>query len=206
MIIADQIELFFDSIREAAANSGYTPAQALTRINRSRRRVAVKTRFYDVKDKVSAVGGETYFTLLDTFIDLQDARDVVTRNGFPVTIKGLAEWAGITSGNINVLSAASSYGMLNGNTFYVYPAANAGDVFEWWGAAEPPALPDVTGPDVHLNNTQAEATVLDAAETALEDLGERPGPVLQRQLAEAMLAIKRRAKPRGPRLENAPEE
>lgn len=210
MIIADQLVLFFKKVREKATNSALTAEEGLEYINGSRRSEAAETKFYDVKDSITADGGETYFTLLDTFLDLQDARDCVTRNGYPVVIESLAEWATLTNNGflpmVAGMTEAGGIGMLHGNTFYVYPAAVAGDVFVWWGAAEPPALPDVTGPDVYLNNIQAELTILGAAIEALEDLGERPGEVLISKYKRLKKIVKDKAKPRGPRLENAPRE
>jgi hypothetical protein len=96
--------------------------------------------------------------------------------------------------------------MLHGNTFYVWPAAVAGDIFEFWGAAEPPALPAIEGPDVYLNNTQAELTVLSAVIEALEDIGEKPGEVLISKYKRLKGVVADKAKVKGPRLENPPEE
>lgn len=209
MIIADQITLFFTRLGEDEANSRVTPAQALARINSSRQIVAGKTRFYDVKDSTvdddgvsTVVGGETEFTLADTFLGLQDARDSVTRNGYPVTMKSLAEWATII--NETIPSGNESWGMLHGNTFYVWPAAVAGDIFVWWGAAEPPALAAVTGPDVYLNNQQASATVLDAVISAREDFKEPVGPKLVADYKDLEKQITKKGRAAGPRLESAP--
>lgn len=212
MIIADQIELFYEDIREAADNSRIPPPAALARINRSRRSVAAKTYFYNVRDKTTdslgvstVVGGETSFTLLDTFLGLQNARDVVTRNGYPVLMKALAEWADITTRAVlPVVPSNETWGMLDGNTFYNFPAAVAGDIFIWNGAAEPPDLPAVTGPDVYLNNIQAQCCVHHAAIKALEDLKETPGAVLINEYKDLFKLIDKRGKPIGPRLETAP--
>jgi len=204
MIIDEQIKLFFKKIREPQDNSTLTEDDALEYINDSRRSIADETKFYDVKDKVTADGGETYFTLLNTFLGLQNARDSVTRNGYPIVIKHLANWASLTSnGVIRPLAMNETWGMLHGNTFYVHPPAEAGDEFVWWGSAEPPALPAVTGPDVYLNNVQAELTVLDAAINALEDLNEAPGPVLVARYKTIKKSVSKKP-PMGPRLENAP--
>jgi len=208
MIIASQITFFFTRLGEDEDNSRITPEQALARINNSRQRLAAKTLFYNVQDKtldddgISTVeGGELSFTLLDTFLGLQNARDAVTRNGYPVTMKTLAEWATLI--NTSTPIGNETWGMLHGNTFYCWPAAVAGDIFIWWGAAEPPDLPDVTGPDVYLNNQQAAATVLDAVISAREDFGEPVGPKLVADYKDLEKAI---TPPRGPRLENAPSE
>lgn len=204
MIIADQLSLFFRKIREPEGNSSLTAEQALEYINDSRRSIAVETKFYDVKDSVTASGGEASFTLLNTFLGLQGARDSVTRNGYPVILKTLAEWASITNNSILPgVAQNETWGMLVGNTFYVYPVANAGDAFVWWGQAEPPALPDTDGPDAYLTDVQAELTVLDAAINALEDLSETPGPVLINRYKMLIKQVKKRVIS-GPRLENAP--
>ena len=203
MTIADQIELFFRKLRQTAANSNLDADDALDYINSARRKLAVKTRFYDVKDTITAAGGETDWTLLDTFLGLDAARDRVTCNGIPLVMKTLADWATITSGT-EILPAYGNvvYGMLRGNTFYRYPAAAAGDAMVWWGAALPPDLPAVTGQDAYLNDVQAEATVLEAAVDALEDAGEQPGAKLLSDRADLIKSI---TPERGPRLENAPE-
>lgn len=204
MIIADQISLFFRKFRQASTNSNLEPGDALDYINESRETEAAETRFYDVKDTITAVGGETEWTLLDTFLGLDGARDSVTCNGIPVVMKTLADWAEFISGQSVVgIDANTVYGMLHGNTFYRYPAAQAGDVMVWWGAALPPALPAVTGPDAYLNNIQARVTVYGAVIDALEDNGEQPGQVLVAKYARLKKLIIPKA---GPRLENAPED
>ena len=204
MIIADQISLFFRKFRQADGNSNLEPEDALEYINAARRSEAAETRFYDVKDTITAAGGETEWTLLDTFLGLDKGRDCVTCNGAPVVMKPFAEWATLIDGTIITgISTDMVYGMLRGNTFYRYPAAEAGDVMVWWGAALPPALPAVTGPDAYLNDLQAEVTVLGAAIEALEDAGEQPGQVLIAKYARLKKLITPAA---GPRLENAPED
>jgi len=206
MIIADQLTLFFKKIRETQANSKLSAEEGLDYINDSRQTEAAETRFYDIKDTVTADGGETYWTLRDDFLGLQAARDCVTCNGKAVTIKTLAEWATITDGTVlNVLAADERWGMMHGNTFYVYPAAVAGDVMVWWGYGEPPELAAITGPDVYLNNTQARLTVLGAAIAALEDTGELPGQALVGQYVRLKKIVSKRGQPRGPRLEFPPE-
>lgn len=202
MIIADQISLFFRKFRQESTNSNLEPEDALDCINESRETEAAETRFYDVKDTITAAGGETEWTLLDTFLGLDGARDSVTCNGIPVVMKTLADWATLISGETDT-NPNRVYGMLRGNTFHRYPAAEAGDVMVWWGAALPPELPAVTGPDAYLNNLQARVTVYGAVIEALEDAGEQPGQVLIAKYARLKKLIK---PPAGPRLENAPED
>lgn len=206
MTIDDQITLFFKKIRESQGNSRLTADEALDYLNDSRRSVALVSKFYDVRDTITAAGGETYWTLRDDLLGLIDARDCVTRNGYPVTIKAKADWETQTQGaTLNALCANESWGMLQGNTFYIYPPAKSGDIMVWQGYGEPPQLTTTTGGDAYLNNTQAETTVLDAAVNALEDLGGLPGPILMARLQRLTKEISKRAKPRGPRLENAPD-
>jgi len=211
MNIQDQIILFYKKIRQDPTNSSLGSTEAVEYINIRRRSEAVETKFYDVTDKITASGGETYFTLLDTFLDLQDARDCVMRNGKPVTIKSLADWASETSDGVipGVIAFGvndGGWGMIHGNTFYIYPAAVSGDAFVFWGAAEPPALVGVSGGDMYLNNIQAELTVLGAAMDALEDLQEPIGELLVSTYKSLKKIVAKRAKPRGPRLENPPDD
>ena len=197
MIIADQISLFFRKFRQESTNSNLEPEDALDCINESRETEAADTRFYDVKDTITAAGGETEWTLLDTFLGLDGARDCVTCNGIPVVMKTLADWATLIAGQTIVgVDVNTVYGMLRGNTFYRYPAAAAGDVMVWWGAALPPDLPAVEGPDVYLNNIQARVTVYGAVIEALEDAGEQPGQVLLAKYARLKKLITPKAVPR----------
>jgi hypothetical protein len=205
MNIADQIALFYERFGEPAANSKITTASALLRINLSRRNLATKIKFYDVKDSVTAAGSETYWTLRDDFLGLYlKAKDCVTYDGYPVTLKGLAEWASIKSGNVNIISNSTRLGMLHGRTFYIHPAAEAGKVVEWWGYGVPPELPAVTGPDAYLTDEQAELTVLDAVIKAKADSGDAISQILMDDFKELRTEIKKKAQPMGPRLEDAP--
>jgi len=201
MIIADQLTLFYFSIGEEQANSAITAENALLRINFSRKKVAAEALFYLITDKITATeNGTSEFTLLPTFISLQEARDVITRNDKPVRMKSLAEWATITEAAfVNILALDETWAMLNGNILSIYPTTTVGDEFKLRGAAEPPDLPAITGPDAYLNNREAMACVYDAAETALGDLNEKIPIKLEKNLAVMLKSIK---PPRGPRLEN----
>ena len=207
MTIDEQLELFYRKLRETITNSRVTPEEALARINDSRRSIAVETKFYQVEDSVTAVGGETYWTLRDDFIEPIKARDWATVNGKPIVIKDRSEWPTITNGAIIPQRYGSySWGMLDGKGFYMYPAVSAGDVIKWRGCGIPPALPAVTGPDVYTDDIEAELIVLDAVIAALEDTNHEPGPRLEKRYENIKREVKRRARPRGARRENAPED
>lgn len=206
MIIDEQIALFYRRLRESQTNSRITPEEALEYINGSRRSLAADIKFYQVEDRITAAGGETYWTMRDDFLEPIAARDWATCNGYPIIIKSKAEWATITNGTIlPVLPAQERWGMVDGKQFYTYPAAQSGDVFRWRGCGIPPALPAVSGPDVYTDDIEAELIVLDAVMDALEDLNREPGPRLEKKYNELKKMVKRRARPRGPRLEHAPD-
>ena len=207
MIIADQLLLFYRKIREAQTNSRIEPTEAIARINDAREEEAGQGKFYRISDTITAGGGETYWTLRDDFLGPIAARDWATINGKAITIKSKADWASKVQGAVvPALGLNEVWGMLDGNTFYIYPSAAAGDVLLWYGYALPPALPDITGPDAYLTNPQARLTVMVAAAQALEDLGASPGKMLLTSIAEQRKQVKDKAKVRGARLENAPEE
>jgi len=207
MIIDEQMALFYRRLREAQTNSRITPEEALDRINDSRRSIAVDTKFYNVKDSITASGGETYWTLLDSFIGPIEARDWATCNGKPIVMKDKSEWATITNGIIiPVLATQEKWGMLDGKQFYIYPMAQNGDVMAWRGYGIPPALPAVTGPDAYTDDVEAELIVLDAVMDALEDIGNTPGKRLETKYARLLAAVKKRARPRGARREAAPSD
>lgn len=207
MIIEEQLNLFYRKLRETISNSRITPEEALDRINDSRRSIAVETKFYQVEDRITAVGGETQWTMRDDFIEPIKARDWAKCNGQPVTIKDMSEWATITNGSI-IPQRFSSYvwGMLDGKQFYRYPAATVGDVMRWRGCGIPPPLPAVTGPDVYTDDIEAELIVLDAVIDALEDINREPGKRLMDKYNSLKREVKRRAHPKGARRENAPED
>ena len=206
MTIDDQITLFYRKIREEQSNSRIDSNEALDRINGGRRRVALKTRFYNFTDNVTAIGGESYFTLKDDFHPAE-VKDWASIDGKPVTMKDKADWVTKTNGFIlQLLSPWERWGMIDGNTFYVYPPAVAGEFFEWRGYGVPPPLPEISGADIYTNDAQAECCVLDAAIETLEDLGGTPGPVLVKQYNDGIKELKKRAsRGDGPRLENAPD-
>lgn len=207
MTIDEQLELFYRKLRETISNSRITPEDALARINDSRRSIAVETKFYQVEDSVTAVGSETSWTLRDDFIEPVKARDWATCNGKPVVMKDLSEWATITNGAIIPQRYGSyAWGMLDGKQFHRYPAASPGDVMKWRGAGIPPDLPATTGPDAYTDDIEAELIVLDAVIDALEDINHEPGPRLIKRYDNIKREVKRRARPRGARRENAPED
>lgn len=207
MTIDEQIELFYLRLRESATNSRVAPTTALEYLNHSRRSIALETRFYNVHDTVTANGGETYWTLLDSFLGPIAARDWATCNGRPIVMKSKAEWATITDGIIiPVLASQEVWGMLDGKQFYRYPAAQAGDVHKWRGYGLPEPLPAITGGDAYTDSVEAELIVLDAVQDALEDLGRDAGQRLVEKYKSLKKLIKDRAKPRGPRLETAQDD
>jgi hypothetical protein len=77
---------------------------------------------------------------------------------------------------------------------------------KWRGCGIPPDLPAVTGPDVYTDDIEAELIVLDAVINALEDINREPGPRLEKRYENIKREVKRRARPRGARRENAPED
>jgi hypothetical protein len=207
MTIDEQLELFYLRLREAATNSRILPTTALDYLNHSRRSIAIETRFYNVHDSVTAVGGETYWTLLDSFLGPIKARDWATCNGRPVVMKSKAEWATITDGIIiPVLASQEVWGILDGKQFYRYPAAQPGDVHRWRGYGLPEPLPAVSGGDAYTDDVEAELIVLDAVQDALEDLNREPGTRLKAKYNSLKKLIKDRAKPIGPRLETAQDD
>lgn len=214
MNIPDQLALFYRRFGEKADNSRLTPEEALEYINDARRHEALETKFYDIKDSIGGaaatgaervIGGEGYFTMRPDFYGIWDkARDTVTRNGVPVTIKTFSEWNGVTGSQAPIGAMnGESYGMLHGNTFYVYPPMAANEEITWWGYGAPPALGAVTGGDAYLNDNQAELTVLSAVIDAKEDLGLQASQALYRRYAELRKQLTRRT-PRGPILDPAP--
>jgi hypothetical protein len=122
-------------------------------------------------------------------------------------MKDKSEWATITNGTIIPQRyGAYVWGMLDGKQFHRYPAAGTGDVMKWRGCGIPPPLPAVTGPDVYTDDIEAELIVLDAVINALEDINREPGPRLEKRYESIKREVKRRARPRGARRENAPED
>lgn len=214
MTIAEQLALFYRRYGETQNNSRITPEDALARINDARRHEALETKFYDIKDSIGGataegafrvLGGEGYFTMRPDFYGIwEKSRDSVTRNGIPVTIKTFSEWNSIT-GLMAPIGAMNgeSYGMMHGNTFYIYPPAVANEEFIWWGYGAPPALGAITGPDAYLNDNQAELTVLSAVIDAKEDIGAQASQSVHRRHAELRKLLTRRT-PRGPILDPAP--
>lgn len=206
MIIEDQLELFFLKFGEAQSNSKLTAEEGLIYLNLSRRKLAIETKFYDVKDHITATGGETYWTWRGDFLGLDESqKECVTYDGMPVTLKSLGEWASIINGLVIGWRARLRYGMVRGNTFYIHPAAEAGKKIVWWGYGIPDKLGAITGPDAYLTDEQAIATVLDAAMSAREDAGESVGAVLARDRNDFVKAIKKQRISQGPRLEEPPE-
>jgi hypothetical protein len=205
MTIDDQITLFYRKIRETAANSAIDTAEALDRLNGGRRRVALATRFFKYSINFTAAGGESQFAL-DADFQPAEVRDWASVDGNPVTIKDKASWVTDTNGVIvAVLSPWERWAMLDGAAVYVFPLAQAGEVWTFQGSGIPPKLTGITGPDPYLNEDQAEAAVLDAAMETLEDQQKAIGPVLADQHKRAMDRVRKAAKlGNGPRLENAP--
>ncbi len=201
MIIDEQLELFFRRYRQARANADLTDDNALAYINDARASLAVKIRFFRIDDKITATGGETYWTMKQDFEPLE-IRDWATCNGIPIIIKSMAEWETlVSSGYIGITNEV--WGVLDKGTFRRYPAAVVGDLMRWKGTGAPPALPDTTGPDVYLYDAEARLAVLEAVITAIEDNNGTPGPVLLRDHAELKGKVEKNAKPRGARLHNA---
>jgi hypothetical protein len=201
MTIDDQLLLFFFRYGEPYGNSKVSPEQALAAINNSRRSVAQEAKFYDVKDSITALGDEEYWTMRDDFLGLwEEAKDCVVYDGQPVTLKTLADWASLKNGRlVNIYNNAYRYGMLHGKQFYLWPLAEAGKVIEWWGYGTAPALAAITGGDAYLTSEQAEATVLDAVVKTKDANGDNISQLL---LVDRAAAIKRITKKiAGPRLE-----
>jgi hypothetical protein len=205
MNIEDQLELFFEVYGEPADNSKITPQQALGRINRSRRNLATKLKFYDVKDSITAAGGEGYWTMREDFLGIYEkARDCVFYDGKPVIMKTLADWGEITN-DLSISVYGPRYGMLHGRTFYIYPPAQAGKITTWWAYGVPPSLGALTGGDAYLTDIQAELTVRDAALEARAENGEIIPERMERVYKELYNEVKKKATSQGPRLEPAPE-
>ena len=206
MNIADQLKLFYRKFGEPQDNSKIVPAEALDRLNESRRTLAILLKYYNVKDYITAAGGETYWTMRDDFLGLYEtARDCVTYDGEPVALKTLAEWATLTKDN-SPLRSNARIGMLHGREFYLHPAAESGKEMKWWCYATPPDLPAITGGDAYLTDEQAMLMALDAAIKARGEYGESVPETMAMEYRELYKEIKRKAKPTGPRLENDPDK
>ena len=206
MNIEDQLVLFYELYGEPADNSKISAAEALRRINRSRRNLAIKLKFYDVKDSITATGGEGYFTMREDFLGLYErARDCAFYDSVPMKLKTLANWGEITNSGIPIGLVQPRYGMMHGRTFYVYPPCEAGKVLMWWGYGVPPALGAVSSGDAYLTDSQAELTVMDAAIKARGETGEAIPQTMVEDYRELRAEIRRKAQSQGPRLEPAPE-
>ena len=208
MTIQDQISLFFRRFNEPSENGRLTSEQALEYINDSRISLAEKIKFYHIKDKITAGGGETYWTFRDDFLGpVEGVREWATYNGYPIIMKPKGEWAELTSGIlINIAINANMLGMYDRNIFHINFEASSGDELEWRGYGRPPLLGAVTGVDAYLTSEQAMLTVLDAVVTAKDDVGDRIGQRLWEDYKELKQSIKTKAENNGPRLENAPDE
>jgi len=209
MNIEKAIQQFLIKMGEAVNNTRFDDDTILFYLNKGRRKVARDTRFYAVRDYITATkDAEKEFPLNSSFIDLWDAAEAVTLNGIALVRKTLSDKHSIEELDLQIYPnyiyngvEGNGYYFKIGHIIYLHPPAKKNDLLEVYGYGYPPEITTTIGVDSAFIEEFADLAILAAVIEAKSD--SRKDYSLDRtDYKESIKILKRTRDSDGPRYES----